>query len=76
MERGEGDILGEDNNKSSRKKIIKEAGWKIVYVQLQRRGESSIQSKIRTAKYRMDEESETEHCLLMQINTRRSFKVI
>lgn len=76
MERGEGDVLGEDNSKSSRKKIIKEAGWKIVYVQLQRRGESSIQSKIRTAKYRMGEESKTEHCILMQINTRRSSKVI
>lgn len=42
MERGGGDVLGEDNGKSSRNKIIKEAGWKTVYVQLQRRGESSV----------------------------------
>ena len=74
MERGGGDVLGEDNGKSSRNKIIKEAGWKTVYVQLQRRGESSVQSQIRTMKHRMDEESQTEHCILMQMKTRRSFK--
>ena len=74
MERGGSDVLGEDNGKSSRKKIIKEAGWKIVYVELQRSGESSVQGQIRTAKHRMDEESQTEHCILMQMKARHSFK--
>lgn len=48
MERGVGDVLSEDNSKSSQRKIIREAGWQIVAVRLQKGGESYVQSQIRT----------------------------
>ena len=76
MERGWGDVLGEDNSKPSRREIIREAGWQIVYVWLQKGGESGVPSKIRTVKYRTGKGRESEHCILMKMKTNRSFKVI
>lgn len=76
MERGWGDVLGEDSSKSSRREIIREAAWHIVYVRLQKGGESSVPSKIRTVKYRTEKGRESEHCILMKVKTKRSFKVI